>query len=143
MDPYIWMHQDFTIPIMVWTLHGWEISLKESSLVPDSSFISKIVCHLFNGSSRASGTVISVRDQPIFVGGESVRHLLLTAGHCVGNKFSSNRIDNSSSVHFDFDNRPTRSYLAQTLFDFSNWTAQPLLDSQTGYAYPLSDDLAI
>ena len=142
MEFYVWSHVDFTIPRIVWSWSGKAILFKQSEIVTDSDYPSKFTCMISN-RGKASGTIISQRSEPVIVDSQEVKHLVLTAGHEIGNCFGNNKPNKIFSLCFESQPSEGRFYRAGVLHDFSSWQAEPLLDPITLYPYPLANDIAI
>jgi hypothetical protein len=139
MEFYIPMHGlDFAPPTPILSAGGHGI--KVTSPCPSSHPLSRSVCVIeCPGFSTSSGVVVAIRTDPITVASCSIRALVLTAGHCIGQKFG-----NSSEIHVLFDPATPLAYVNAVLIkDFSDWFAFPLRDEVTGFQYALPDDLAI
>jgi hypothetical protein len=139
MEFYTWIQMDFAIPIAVWSLFDNRIELKNSYRVNNSEYPSRFVCAL-TGFASATGTVIKARTEPVFVGRESVKQLVLTAGHALGTQLGK-KGDIKYRVSFDED--PLLGFRAFVLQDFSNWNQTALIDPLTDFPYALPHDLGL
>ena len=124
---------DFAPPLIVPNANA---EIKNATICSDQDPLSKYAC-LVKSMNFGSGTgvVIAVRDNPINIGGNSIRALVATAGHVTGRILGSN-----DSFSIKIDKLKCEAYLIK---EFADWKSRPQKDEITNCSYILPNNISL